>query len=101
MKVSSLRSSLAVRFREETMTYRIYLASARFTDGSPHISDLPVERVFINASDVPEIWVETESQTLPDVGRAASFALRRSLDVGFMRVSGTVVRAVEKQRRDS
>lgn len=83
------------------MTYRIYLASARFADGTPQPSDLPVERVFVNATDVPEIWVETESRSLPDVGRAASFALRRSLDVGFMRVSGTVVRTVEKQRPES
>ena len=83
------------------MTYRIYLASARFVDGSPQPSDLPVERVFVNASDVPEIWVETESRALPDVGRAASFTLRRSLDVGFMRITGTVVRTVEKQRHDA
>lgn len=83
------------------MTYRIYLASARFADGSPQPLDLPAERVFVNATDVPEIWVETESQALPDVGRAASFALGRSLDVGFTRVTGTVVRAVEKRRRDT
>ena len=81
------------------MTYRIYLASARFADGVPQPSDLLVERVFVNATDVPEIWVETESRALPDVGRAASFALRRSLDVGFMRVTGTVVRTVQKQGR--
>ena len=81
------------------MTYRIYLASARFSDGQPEQFDLPVERVFINASDVPEIWVETESQAVPEVGRVATFALQRSLNVGIVRVSGTVERRVRKQQR--
>lgn len=83
------------------MTYRIYLASATFSDGDPQPTDLPVERVFVNAADVPEIWVETESQSVPEVGRAASFALQRSMNVGFVRISGTVERRVTKQERTS
>lgn len=79
------------------MTYRIYLATARFSDESPTSSDLPAERIFINASEVAEIWVETESTAVPDRGRAVSFALPRSLNLGFERVEGTVERRVEKQ----
>ena len=77
------------------MTTRVYLAAARFLDESPEPSDHPVERVFVNASDVPEIWVETESANLPDVGRVATFALSRPLEIGFTRVVGTV----ERKRR--
>jgi hypothetical protein len=57
---------------------------------------LPVERVFVNASDVAEVWVETESPGLPDVGRVASFALARPLEIGFCRVVGTVERKIHK-----
>jgi hypothetical protein len=78
------------------MTLRVYLALARVDDGAPQASDLPVERVFVNASDVREVWVETESHAVPDVGRAASFALRRPMDIGFTRVTGTVERKVRK-----
>jgi hypothetical protein len=79
------------------MTYRIYLAAAQFSDTSPESSDLPAERVFVNASDVPEIWVETESNSVPDVGRAVSFALQRPLNIGFGRITGTIERRVRKQ----
>jgi len=72
-----------------------------FSDGEPEPTDLPVERVFVNATDVPEIWVETESQAVPDVGRAATFALQRPLNVGFVRIVGTVERRVRKQGRES
>jgi len=78
------------------MTTRVYLAAAQFLDQPPELGDLPVERVFVNASDVPEIWVETESPTVPDVGRVASFALARSLEIGFCRVTGTVERKFQK-----
>jgi len=78
------------------MTYRIYLAAAKFDDGSPSDTDVPVERVFVNASDVAEVWVETESVTPPEPGKAATFALRRDLALGFMRISGTVERRVSK-----
>lgn len=79
------------------MTYRIYLAAARFSDSSPEPSDLPAERVFVNASDVPEIWVETESTSVPEVGRVVSFALRRPLKIGVDRITGTIERRVRKQ----
>jgi hypothetical protein len=83
------------------MTYRIYLAAATtsFSDDSPTPSDIPVERVFVNASDVAEIWVETESQAAPEPGKAATFSLARPLSLGFQRVSGTVERKVRKQSR--
>lgn len=79
------------------MTYRIYLAAPRFTDSPPSPSDLPAERVFVNATDVPEVWVETESTSVPEVGRLVSFALQRPLDIGFDRITGTVERRVQKQ----
>lgn len=78
------------------MTYRIYLAAARFEDGRPGDTDIPVERVFVNAADVAEVWVETESASAPEPGKAATFALRRDLSLGFMRISGTVERRVQK-----
>lgn len=83
------------------MTFRIYLAAGTvlFDDDAPQPSDFPTERVFINASDVPEIWVETESNAAPDPGRSASFCLARPLSIGFSRVSGTVERKVRKQQR--
>jgi len=79
------------------MTYRIYLAAPRFTDSPPTPSDLPAERVFVNASDVSEVWVETESTSVPEAGRLVSFALRRPLDIGFDHITGTVERRVQKQ----
>lgn len=78
------------------MTTRVYLASARLIDEQPLPTDLPVERVFVNAADVAEVWVETESPSVPDIGRAAGFALRRSLDLGFVRITGTIERRVRK-----
>ena len=78
------------------MTYRIYLAAAKVVDGKPGDSDVPVERVFVNASDVAEIWVETESVNAPEPGKAATFALRRDLSIGFTRITGTVERRVTK-----
>lgn len=79
------------------MTYRIYLATARFTDSPATPSDVPAERIFINATDVVEVWVETESASVPDIGRLVSFALQRPLDLGFNRITGTVQRRVRKQ----
>ncbi len=78
------------------MTTRVYLAAARFLNEPPQASDLPVERVFVNSSDVPEIWVETESPSIPDVGRVAMFALSRPMDLGFTRVTGTIERKRSK-----
>jgi hypothetical protein len=81
------------------VTVRVYLQSAQLLRGEPLDSDLPAERVFIHASEVPELWVETESTAVPAAGRAVSFALARHLDVGFERIAGTVERAVSKQTR--
>lgn len=78
------------------MTVRVYLAAARVDDSGPQPGDLPIERVFVNAGDVLEVWVETESPSVPAVGRQASFALRRPMDLGFDRVSGTIERKVRK-----
>ncbi len=78
------------------MTTRVYLTAARFVDEPPLPTDLPVERVFVNASDVPEVWVEAESPSIPEVGRNASFALRREMHLGFTRITGTIERKVRK-----
>lgn len=78
------------------MTTRVYLAAARFLNESALPDDMPVERVFVNASEVSEIWVETESRHIPAVGRVGQFALARTLDLGFIRVVGTIERTVKK-----
>jgi hypothetical protein len=82
-----------------TMTTRVYLASASVRDEPMQPRDLPVERFFVNATDVHEVWVETESDKVPDVGRAASFALVNAFDIGFQRIVGTVERKFDKARR--
>ena len=79
------------------MTVRLYLAAVRFSDGPPQLGDLPAERVFVHASEVPEVWVETESTAAPEPGRAVAFALVRSMDLGWGRISGTVERVVHKR----
>jgi len=79
------------------MTVRVYLAAARLSDGAPEPGDLPAERVFVHASDVPEVWVETESASVPEVGRAVSFALARPMDLGLGRICGTIERKVAKR----
>lgn len=81
------------------MTVRVYLGSARLAAGPPEPGDLPAERVFVHASEVPEVWVETESRFLPERGRAVSFALARSMDLGFERVTGTIERKVGKRAK--
>ncbi len=81
------------------MTVRVFLQSGRLLPGPPQSGDLPAERVFIHASDVPEFWVETESASVPTVGRVVSFALSRPLDVGFERIVGTVERKLNKSSR--
>jgi hypothetical protein len=82
------------------MTVRVYLQAARLLHESPQATDLPAERIFIHASEVPELWVETESTAVPAPGRAVSFALAHHLDIGFERVVGTVERAVSKRTRN-
>lgn len=78
------------------MTTRVYLSAARVWPGPPEAGDLPAERVFVNSGEVAEIWVETESNSVPDRGRAVSFALIRPLDIGFERVTGTIERTLVK-----
>ena len=80
------------------MTVRVYLAAARFLPGPPEKGDLPAERVFVHASGLPEVWVETESG-VPDRGRSVHFALARPMGIGFERIAGTIERIVEKQGR--
>jgi hypothetical protein len=83
------------------MTVRVYLAAARLLPGPPQPNDLPAERVFVHASDLPEVWVETESRGVPERGRSVSFALARPMAIGFERIAGTVERVVLKQGRPS
>jgi hypothetical protein len=81
------------------MTVRVYIQSGRLLPGPPQPGDLPAERVFIHASDVPEFWVETESESVPAVGRVVTFATVRPLDIGFGRIVGTVVRKLNTSSR--
>ncbi len=78
------------------MTVRVYLVAARLADGPPRPDDLPAERLFVHASALPEVWVETESLAVPEPGRAVSFALARPMELGVERVLGTVERKVTK-----
>ena len=57
------------------MTTRVYLQAVQMMPGPPVDGDVPAERVFIHASDPPEIWVETESRRIPERGRSVTFAL--------------------------
>ena len=81
------------------MTVRVYLQAARLLQESPQAGDLPAERIFIHASEVPEIWVETESGAVPETGRAVSFALARPMEIGVDRIVGTIERRVEKRAK--
>lgn len=78
------------------MTNRVYLAAVRVSDDSAEPGDLPAERVFIHATELPELWVETESQAIPERGKRASFILARPMGIGLNRISGTVERVVRK-----
>jgi hypothetical protein len=79
------------------MTVRVYLAAARLLDEPPRADDIPAERIFVHASGLPEVWVETESLRVPERGRAVNFSLARPMDIGFQRNTGTVERTVEKR----
>lgn len=81
------------------MTRRVYLQSGRVQPGPAQPGDLPAERIFIHASDVPEFWVETESTAIPPTGKLVSFFLARPMTVGFERITGTVERSLEKSTR--
>ncbi len=78
------------------MTTRIYLAGAKFTTAEADPSDLPAERIFVNTSDVPEVWVETESASVGSIGKVVTFFVRRSMQIGFNRISGTIERRIQK-----
>lgn len=81
------------------MTVRVYLQSGSLLPGPPQPGDLPAERIFIHVSDVPELWVETESESVPPVGRVVTFATVRPTNIGFGRIAGTVERKVIKGNR--
>ena len=87
--------------RKALMTTRVYLQAVQLAPGPPVEGDLPAERVFINASDPAEIWVETESATPLARGRSVSFALARTMEIGFERISGTVERTLDKSARSA
>jgi hypothetical protein len=81
------------------MTVRVYLAAATLAPGPAESADLLAERVFVHASDLPEVWVETESRRVPEPGRSVSFILARPMGLGFERITGTVERTVQKRAR--
>lgn len=78
------------------MTVRIYLGAVSVLDGPPQPGDIPAERLFIDASELGEIWVDTEHSAVPEVGRSITFSFPRPLGIGFERVSGTVERAIDR-----
>lgn len=82
------------------MTLRVYLAAARLVEGPPRPTDILAERVFIHASEAPELWVETESTMVPGPGKSVSFALAQDLGIGVERIVGTVERLVSKETRE-
>jgi hypothetical protein len=79
------------------VTLRVYLAAAQVLNEPPQPGDLVAERMFIHASELPEVWVETEHQSVPDRGKAVTFALARPMGIGFERITGTVERKVPKR----
>lgn len=81
------------------MTTRVYLASATVRDEPMQARDLPAERFFVNVSGLNEVWVETESDKVPEIGRAVAFSLVSQIDIGFRRITGTVERKLDKTRR--
>jgi hypothetical protein len=80
------------------MTVRVYLAAAQLLPGPALPGDLPAERLFVHATDLPEVWVETESQNVPARGKSVSFALARPMGLGIERITGTVERCLAKRR---
>jgi hypothetical protein len=81
------------------MTVRVYLAAATLAPGPAEPTDLPAERVFVHASDLSEVWVETESRRVPEPGRSVSCVLARPMGLGFERITGTIERTVQKRAR--
>jgi hypothetical protein len=81
------------------MTVRVYLAVVTVLDEPPQPGDIPAERLFIDASAVGEIWVDTEHHSLPVAGRSVTFSFPRPLGIGFERVTGTVERLIDRRSR--
>ncbi len=81
------------------MTTRVYLAAVMVREEPMQARDLPAERFFVNASEVKEVWVETESDNVPDIGKAVGFSLISPMDIGFRRITGTIERKLDKTRR--
>lgn len=79
------------------MTVRVYLAAAQVLNEPPQPGDLAAERFFVHASELPEVWVETEHQSVPERGKSVTFALARPMGIGFERIVGTVERKVPKR----
>ncbi len=92
-------STLSAMLDDAHMAVRVFIQSGRLLPGPPQPGDLPAERIFVHASEVPEFWVETESEAVPAIGRVVSFALSRPLDIGFERIVGTVERKLNKSSR--
>jgi hypothetical protein len=78
------------------MTVRIYLAAVTVLEGPPQTGDIPAERLFIDASTVGEIWVDTEYIGAIEPGRCITISFPRPLGIGFERVMGTVERAIDR-----
>ncbi len=78
------------------MTVRVYLGAVTVLEGPPEPGDIPGERLFIDASDLSEIWIDTEQTALPDPGRPITFSFTRPLGIGFERVTGTIERVVNR-----
>jgi hypothetical protein len=81
------------------MTIRLYIAAARLLPGPPEPGDLPIVRLFIDASELHEFWIETERRDVPEVGKSVTFSLPRPLDLGFERVAGTIERRIDKRTK--
>lgn len=82
------------------MTVRVYLAPAKLLEGPAEPDDLPAERLFVHAGELPELWVETESRRVPPPGKSVAFSLARFHGLGIERIVGTVERVVSKQTRE-
>lgn len=78
------------------MTTRLYLRVVSVDDSSPAGDAIPVERFFVNSSEPPEIWVETEALSSPDRGKSGVFSLTQDLGLGFRTIEGTVERKIQK-----
>ena len=82
------------------MTVRVYLSPAKLLEGPAELDDVPAERLFVQAGELPELWVETESRRVPAPGKSVAFSLTRVHDLGFERIVGTVERVVSKQTKE-